>query len=160
MGPSIIMPNEILQHIIDCAHHKKINTMEDLTKETRWSCAEEFGTEVLAIIQAHVPVPTPAVLSLVHLPNFQPSSNTITPKAKRACSRCNSSEHIGIFLFFSLDLGSHIFQCLILAVQQGRLAGEKMKMCLCPPLRFRTVLLSPNRRCQIPHPDFFIPRSL
>jgi hypothetical protein len=96
-GPGIIMPNDILQRIVDCAHHHKIKTTGDLAKETRWSRVEEFGAEVLEIITSHSPTPPSSVLWPIHTPNQLPSSSNTTKLAKRTCSRCNSSDHIGKF---------------------------------------------------------------
>ncbi|KAI6142460.1 P-loop containing nucleoside triphosphate hydrolase protein, partial [Pisolithus tinctorius] len=49
-GPSIVMSNDVLQRIVDCAHHQKIKTKGELIKETKWGGAEEYWKEVLALI--------------------------------------------------------------------------------------------------------------
>ncbi|KIK73892.1 hypothetical protein PAXRUDRAFT_177247 [Paxillus rubicundulus Ve08.2h10] len=62
LGPALIMPNSILDCIIDCAHHHKINTIQDLRKETGWTDAELFGEEVIGIIQrCTAPLPLPLI---------------------------------------------------------------------------------------------------
>lgn len=52
-GPSLVMPNYVLNRVVDCAHHHKLQTIQDLRKETTWSDVDRFGEEVLAIIQRH-----------------------------------------------------------------------------------------------------------
>ncbi|KAJ7182546.1 hypothetical protein C8R43DRAFT_829069, partial [Mycena crocata] len=49
-GPSIVMSNEVLQRIIDCAHFFKISSTEQLARETQWAGVTEFGTEVVDLI--------------------------------------------------------------------------------------------------------------
>ncbi|KAF7353121.1 p-loop containing nucleoside triphosphate hydrolase protein [Mycena sanguinolenta] len=56
-GPGIIMSNEVLQRIVDCAHFHKIESQEQLKRETRWAGAAEFGDEVLSLIAKHRPKP-------------------------------------------------------------------------------------------------------
>ncbi|KAF8836716.1 hypothetical protein BDN67DRAFT_910607, partial [Paxillus ammoniavirescens] len=50
LKPSLLMTNALLDHIINCAHHHKIHTIQDLQKETSWTDSEKYGEEVLAII--------------------------------------------------------------------------------------------------------------
>ncbi|KAF9235830.1 hypothetical protein BU15DRAFT_77554 [Melanogaster broomeanus] len=60
LGPSLIMTNALLDRIIDCAHHHKIHTIQDLRKETSWMDIEKYGEEVVAIIRQHAaPLPSP-----------------------------------------------------------------------------------------------------
>lgn len=54
-GGSLVLPDNILQRIIDCASIARINSTESLCKETHWSEAEEHGNEVVALIQMHIP---------------------------------------------------------------------------------------------------------
>ncbi|KIK91052.1 hypothetical protein PAXRUDRAFT_13993 [Paxillus rubicundulus Ve08.2h10] len=49
LGPSLLMTNVLLDRIIDCAHHHKIHTIQELWKETSWTDSEKYG-EVLTII--------------------------------------------------------------------------------------------------------------
>ena len=55
MGPTLVMPNDVLAQIVDCAHHFKIKTLDDLSRETRWDEAERYGQEVISLITEHRP---------------------------------------------------------------------------------------------------------
>ncbi|KIK96247.1 hypothetical protein PAXRUDRAFT_138923 [Paxillus rubicundulus Ve08.2h10] len=55
IGLCIVMPNSILERIVDCAHHRKINNAQDLKCETGWSDAEQYGTKIIALLQRHAP---------------------------------------------------------------------------------------------------------
>lgn len=52
-GGSLVLPNEFMERIVDCAHFNKINTPADLKKETQWSQAEEHGDAILEMIRRH-----------------------------------------------------------------------------------------------------------
>ncbi|KAG1883645.1 hypothetical protein F4604DRAFT_1575703, partial [Suillus subluteus] len=67
-GPAVTMPDSVLDRIIDCAHHHKISTTDDLCKETKWSAVDCFGSDVIAIIQCITPVPVlqPVFTTVTH----------------------------------------------------------------------------------------------
>src|ERR1700676_4116814 len=46
-GPGLIMPNEVLERIVDCAHEQKIMTKEHLQLKTHWSHVNTFVDAVL-----------------------------------------------------------------------------------------------------------------
>jgi len=75
LGPSLVMPNVILDRIIDCAHHRKILNVQDLRRETGWSDAEMFGDEVIAVIMQYAAPLPPPFISTPLRPNAS-SSNT------------------------------------------------------------------------------------
>ncbi|KAF8548114.1 hypothetical protein OG21DRAFT_1423656, partial [Imleria badia] len=52
-GASLIMTHSTLDRIVDCAHHCKIQTPQDLKRETRWSDSEQFGDDFIALIRKH-----------------------------------------------------------------------------------------------------------
>ena len=54
-GPCLVMPNSTLDHIVDCAHRNKIETLQDLKKEMGWTEADRLGNELIALIQRHIP---------------------------------------------------------------------------------------------------------
>ncbi|KAG1724794.1 hypothetical protein EDB19DRAFT_1598936, partial [Suillus lakei] len=56
-GPGVTMLDLVLDRIVNCAHHHKISTTDDLRKEMRWSAVDRFGSDVIAIIQCIIPVP-------------------------------------------------------------------------------------------------------
>ncbi|KAF7970094.1 hypothetical protein HWV62_25022 [Athelia sp. TMB] len=60
-GPAIIMSDNILDRIVDCAHAYVISTLDQLAKETYWGCVEELGEEVLQMILNMCPKPTPHI---------------------------------------------------------------------------------------------------
>ncbi|KIJ06725.1 hypothetical protein PAXINDRAFT_91575 [Paxillus involutus ATCC 200175] len=60
LGPGLVMPDSVLEHIIACAHHLKISTVDDLRRETRWSGTDKFGSEVISVIHCIIPVPVSA----------------------------------------------------------------------------------------------------
>jgi len=83
LGPSLVMPNAILDHIIDCAHHRKILNVQDLRRETGWSDAETFGDEVIAVIMQYAAPLPPPFISTPLRPNASSSntaSNLSTPR--------------------------------------------------------------------------------
>ncbi|KAI5982404.1 P-loop containing nucleoside triphosphate hydrolase protein [Pisolithus albus] len=62
IGPSIVMCNTTLGRIVNCAHHHKINSIQDLRRETAWPDADRYGGEVLSLIQRHaVPLASPFI---------------------------------------------------------------------------------------------------
>ncbi|KAI6127491.1 hypothetical protein EV401DRAFT_1854340 [Pisolithus croceorrhizus] len=51
-GP-VVMMNSTLDHIINCMHHHKIQTPQDLKKETIWADSDLYANEVISLIQRH-----------------------------------------------------------------------------------------------------------
>lgn len=58
-GPSVVLPNTILDRIVDCAHYGVIKELDDLRREASWGQAKCYGAEVLGLIEQY---PTPASL--------------------------------------------------------------------------------------------------
>ena len=54
LGPAVIMGDHVLKRILDCARAQKIQTVEQLYRETKWNRAQEFGEEVLKLIIKYV----------------------------------------------------------------------------------------------------------
>ncbi|KAJ3559557.1 hypothetical protein NM688_g273 [Phlebia brevispora] len=48
IGPSLVLPNEILKRIVDCTNAGKIKSVADLQKETKWADSE--ASEIVEII--------------------------------------------------------------------------------------------------------------
>ncbi|KAJ7179864.1 P-loop containing nucleoside triphosphate hydrolase protein [Mycena crocata] len=100
-GGAYIMPDEVLQRIVDCAHSHKVQTTTDLLKETRWHRVSEDGEQVLALILQHHPLPPPPVVSASPTPlrtaTNIPASALQTPSTLsiRRCSKCGLLGHIG-----------------------------------------------------------------
>ena len=106
------MPNSILDQIINCAHYNKIETLQDLKKETGWTEADKLGGEVIALIQRHAPpclsplVSTPlsrqvSVLSSLNLDSPSPlpqlTSDGGHVRQHNKCSTCGQEGHNGAF---------------------------------------------------------------
>ncbi|KAI0037860.1 hypothetical protein FA95DRAFT_1354181 [Auriscalpium vulgare] len=56
-GPGIIMPNAILERIVDAAHVHQIMDVDDLIEVTHWDRAADRGADIIEIINTHVPLP-------------------------------------------------------------------------------------------------------
>lgn len=50
MGPSIIMGDDTLQRLVDCAYQFKIRDLTDMWRETKWVRYRELGGEVLVLL--------------------------------------------------------------------------------------------------------------
>ncbi|KAG1842096.1 hypothetical protein C8R48DRAFT_619786 [Suillus tomentosus] len=101
-GATIIMPNAILDRIIDSAHHRKIQTVQDLKRETGWTDAEKFGDDVVVIVRAHAPTPfaTNPLRPLTAVPHPIGGSST----RKNKCSACRQEGHNGnVISHFFMD---------------------------------------------------------
>ncbi|KAF8152225.1 hypothetical protein B0H34DRAFT_724382 [Crassisporium funariophilum] len=100
LGPTLIMPNEVLDRIVDCAHHLKIRTTEDLARETQWDEATLWGPQILTIVQRFQPAPAmPPPLSSVPLA-LQPLSTlpiqhsaATKDRSKTRCGACGKVGH-------------------------------------------------------------------
>ncbi|KAG2344669.1 hypothetical protein BDR05DRAFT_947343 [Suillus weaverae] len=109
-GPSLVMPDSVLDCIVDCAHYKKIVTIDDLRKETQWSGVDQFGGDVIAVIHCIIPVPIPVpvftsnplqplprqsvnITSLNTQAAAHPLAPTVTNQKQSRCSACNLEGH-------------------------------------------------------------------
>ncbi|KIL56855.1 hypothetical protein M378DRAFT_436135 [Amanita muscaria Koide BX008] len=62
------MGEKVRDRIVGCARHGKIKTIANLERETKWTGAVEFGSEILGIIEKHYPSP---IIDLTVLPAMQ-----------------------------------------------------------------------------------------
>lgn len=100
LGPTLVMPTEVLNRIVYCANVSKISTKDELIKETRWDEAETWASEVLQIIQRLCPPPplpplTTSTLFRPLVPDQQLSSRpsaSVAPKERR-CGACKNMGH-------------------------------------------------------------------
>ncbi|KAI5980651.1 hypothetical protein EDD15DRAFT_2187261 [Pisolithus albus] len=102
-GP-VIMSDSTLDRIIDCAHHRKIETCQDLKREMGWMDSDLYGDEVLALIRRHAP-PLPSVFvstplsrgttSSITTPTVVPLPQLQLPTTLRPnkCSACGQEGH-------------------------------------------------------------------
>ncbi|KAJ6570750.1 hypothetical protein B0H10DRAFT_2107469 [Mycena sp. CBHHK59/15] len=90
-GAGSIMPDEVLQRIIDCSHFHKITSAADLVRETRWHRVVEDGVRVLSLISTHKPVPPPEPLVFnAPLRALDTNSAASTPKISKAPRQCRA----------------------------------------------------------------------
>ncbi|KAJ7169359.1 hypothetical protein C8R43DRAFT_876497, partial [Mycena crocata] len=105
LGGAYIMPDEVLQRIVDCARSHKVQTTADLLKETRWHRVPEDGEQVLALILQHRPPPPPPTVTASPTPlrtatNITASApQTPSTPSIRRCSKCGLLGHIGVSAF-------------------------------------------------------------
>ncbi|KAJ7214689.1 P-loop containing nucleoside triphosphate hydrolase protein [Mycena rebaudengoi] len=96
-GPGMVMSNEVLQRIVDCAHQYKIQSMDQLMKETRWAGTGEFGLEVIDLINIHRPIPKvpdlPAAAPLTARDDNIPATPSLKLVQARKCSKCGLAGH-------------------------------------------------------------------
>ena len=97
-GPGIIMADDVLFRILDCAHFTVIETTEQLAKETRWSRVSEYGDQIVEIILHHCPKPVPPAvtpLCAADVNNLAPAAQVLPkPIAVRRCGACQLAGHI------------------------------------------------------------------
>jgi len=117
LGPTLVMPTSVLNHIMDCSYYFKIGSTADLKKETRWDESDWWGDEVVKMIQRlrlHPPsavlmtnAPCPLTTTAPHAlsnqnaglalgPGALPSvGEAVPPKvcAKAKCSACGVIGH-------------------------------------------------------------------
>ena len=101
MGPALIMTDDILDRIVDYAHHGKIQDQDSLWKETRWVWTNAYSADVLALIrQFPRSISTPCTTTTPLRPRQAPPSATISisakqPKRRNKCSACHTEGHNG-----------------------------------------------------------------
>lgn len=86
-GPSIFMPNQVLERIVDCARVGKIGDEEQVRRETKWSGKSEDCQEVVSLVLRFFPPPPPPPRT----------ESTSTAKRTRTCSKCKGLDHIGSY---------------------------------------------------------------
>jgi hypothetical protein len=68
ISPATIMEDLVLDCLVNCVHHEKIRTIEDLCKETHWLATDKFGSEVLAITHHIIPAKVIKRVTLTNAP--------------------------------------------------------------------------------------------
>ena len=58
VGSSLVLPNELLERLVDCAHFGKMSSMDHLRREIDYDLSEELGLEILQIIKDICPPPS------------------------------------------------------------------------------------------------------
>ncbi|KAG1837972.1 hypothetical protein DFJ58DRAFT_668590, partial [Suillus subalutaceus] len=112
-GPGVTMLDSVLDHIIDCAHHHKFFTTNDLHKETKWSAVDHFGSDVIAIIQCIIPVPvlqaifTTAKCPQPNVPSTSQSSHSVVARKQVRCDACGIEGHTSKLSLLADSSDSH-----------------------------------------------------
>ena len=94
----LLLSDQHVQQILQCASCHKLSNVEGLLKETLWrkDWADEFGDSLLSVIHKHYP--PPSVLSISMEPTAGSSRAT---RAPMKCSKCHEIGHNGKFDFSS-----------------------------------------------------------
>ncbi|KAG1806002.1 uncharacterized protein BJ212DRAFT_1283124, partial [Suillus subaureus] len=125
LSPSLVLPNSMLDHIIDCIHHHKIHSVLELKKETWWMDADRFGNEVVLLIQmlappgaspfAITPLSCTSSATNTNVPPSTPSTpspclatTSNAPKPKNKCSTCSQKGHNGECLTVCIQIFKNI----------------------------------------------------
>ena len=102
LGLTLIMPTAILNHIIDCVHHSKLLSLEDLLWKTQWDEAQQYGGHVMTLIKQF----RPQLMSVTPLHLHQEATNPLTTTAlntpsipkrhgPKTCGACGQLGHTG-----------------------------------------------------------------
>jgi hypothetical protein len=112
-GLGIIMADDVLFRIVDCAHFNGIETTEQLAKETRWSRASKYGDQIVGIILHHCPKPVPPAvtpLCTADVNNLTAAGQAaLRPIAIRRCGACQLTGHISEY--YKLDATNAVLTC-------------------------------------------------
>lgn len=98
LGPGIILPNQLLDRIVDCAHYGYITSAQNLLDYTRWDGAFEYAPDVLVLIDAHrsPTIQSPALPSSTgSAPPLTSTSNSISKSV--TCGACKQDGHTGMY---------------------------------------------------------------
>ena len=97
-GGGILLSDQHVHRIFQCASCHKLLNIEALLKETHWrkDWADELGESLLSVIHKHYP--PPSVLSTSTEPTVGPSRG---PRGPMKCSKCHEIGHNGKFNLFS-----------------------------------------------------------
>lgn len=55
VGSDLVLPDQLLERLVDCAHWGKIRTIEDLQREVDWGLVDELGPTVVNLINTVSP---------------------------------------------------------------------------------------------------------
>jgi hypothetical protein len=97
-GGGLLLSDQHIQRILQCASSHKLSNVDALLKETHWrkDWAEDLGEYLLSVIHKHYPLPS--LPSISTEPTAGPSRGTRGPMK---CSKCHGIGHNGKFDFFS-----------------------------------------------------------
>ncbi|CDO68570.1 hypothetical protein BN946_scf184996.g1, partial [Trametes cinnabarina] len=95
LGPGLIMGNETLTRISDCARARKLNSLEDLQRESKWHLSQKLGARVLELIVRFYPPQEPGGPLTSSIRANQHPSDGQGPRqmAPRRCGVCSQLGH-------------------------------------------------------------------
>jgi len=99
LSPGLFLSDDIIAHVVNCAHFSKLLTIPQLIKETSWreDWATKFGESLLSIVHHHYPPPLPSSLIVVEgSVAVNEDSCTALPQKRSPvkCSACLQLGHI------------------------------------------------------------------
>lgn len=112
LGAGLVMGTTTRDRIVECARYGKIRTIANLDRETKWTGANEFGNDILKIIEEHYPIDPPPFIFVEQVtPASEPLSNSghshglpfaqnvdsALPKRQVKCSVCHLEGHTSSF---------------------------------------------------------------
>lgn len=94
LGPGLVLPDQLLDRIVDCAHHGYITSAQSLLEYTRWDGSHEYASDVLALIDAHRTSTTVQPGS-----ESAPTSRTTPSLSTKpvTCGACKQGGHTGAY---------------------------------------------------------------
>ncbi|KAI6119143.1 hypothetical protein EDD16DRAFT_1480363, partial [Pisolithus croceorrhizus] len=115
-GP-MVMTDLMLDCIINCAHHRKIQTPQDLKRETMWANSDLYTSKVLSLIERHAALHKSLIINTTAIPTvlttpLQASASasvsastlpTLPAKCHATkCSTCGQEGHNGKYSMLQL----------------------------------------------------------
>ncbi|KAH9847345.1 hypothetical protein C2E23DRAFT_714524, partial [Lenzites betulinus] len=98
LGASYIMPNDTLKRIVDCARARKLTSVANLFRETKWDLATKLGEEVLCVVNRYPQVSRDPLQDTPVNPTDAAAAGPLAAAkrvaAPRKCSACNATGHI------------------------------------------------------------------
>ena len=93
MGSKILLSDQIIARIVECAHVGKMKTVLQLAQETGWrkDWAEELGESLLDVVQTYYPTPAGPIASISSTPAV----------VGRKCSACGEIGHNSRSMIFA-----------------------------------------------------------
>ncbi|KAH9011524.1 hypothetical protein EDB83DRAFT_2530245 [Lactarius deliciosus] len=102
-GSQFIMTDEVLERIVDLAHHEQIDDLATLQSQVNWRNCDRWGPDILIIVKAHAPpIATPSRKTL------RPAENLPGPSTGHRPSPAPGS--VGARFASNLSPGSHIVE--------------------------------------------------
>ena len=104
-----LMPDSLLDRIVDLAHHRLVKTVAILYEQITWGYLDKYADTIFNLINKHCPIPeTPSLFTTAPLQrasisqastsNNAPSDAASTRSGKRrACQICGTLGHYSVY---------------------------------------------------------------